>query len=121
MADKFHKLDEDEVRKLYNQLKSHFNPSISPFKMSEVVRKYFPKASSILVTVNSEYNDNGYDNVVGSVFVYDSKDVELGLDMEARRKFLNEFPSVNIPGSEEPMEDIVMLVTQKIPEIYIKE
>lgn len=94
-------------------------------------RKYYPKeATSLLLVINSEYNDNTYDNRLTCVIVYNKDGNELlplrETAMECRRNWFN----LSIPGmqnhgygyeSQEQIEDIVIPLSDSIPELYIKE
>lgn len=120
----YKKLDEADLSKLYKNLRGYFDGGHKHSKLTTLVEKYFSSPSSILISVDSEYNDSTYDNKAVGVFVYDDKDMEIPLNRSDREKFNLEVAvlSIEVPyESDEPMEDIVVYVNRKLPEVYIKE
>lgn len=120
----YRKLNKNELEILYKNLRGYFVEE--DYKgVASIVSKYFLNPVSILVTVDSEYNDNTYDNKAGSVYVYDKDDVEIGLSRSGREEFNKEIEAhldQLVPyDSEEPLENIVIYVNKQLPEIYIKE
>lgn len=127
----YKKLDEDELKTLYNNLRGYFD-SDHHSDIVRMVNKYYPKdlISVILVSVSSEYNDNGYDNSVTGITCYDENDIEVPLSRDQRSKFNNAIEGISLPefennnygnGTNEPVEDIVIYINKDLPEIYIKE
>lgn len=54
-------------------------------KIAYEINKYYPHAKKLIVCVNSEYDDSGYDNEIVSYYVLDSNGNEIGLS----KNFLN--------------------------------
>lgn len=120
----YRKLEDSELQALYKNLRGYFETGSKHSRLTSLVEKYFPKASSILVSVDSEYNDSTYNNSVISVFVYDDRDIEIPLTRESRKDFETEFRAftMNVPyETDEPLEDFVIYVNKSLPEVYIKE
>jgi hypothetical protein len=97
-------------------------------------KKYYPpEATTMVITVHSEYNDCTYDNSFQYIIVYDVDGNELPplkkTAKECREHWTTEY--LPIPNthhghygaseSEEPLEDVVIPLTVDIPELYIKE
>lgn len=97
-------------------------------------KKYYPpEATTMVITVHSEYNDCTYDNSFQYIIVYDKDGNELPplkkTAKECREHWTTEY--LPIPNthhghygaseSEEPLEDVVIPLTVDIPELYIKE
>jgi hypothetical protein len=97
-------------------------------------KKYYPpEATTMVMTVHSEYNDCTYDNSFQYIIVYDIDGNELPplkkTAKECREHWTTEY--LPIPNthhghygaseSEEPLEDVVIPLTVDIPELYIKE
>ena len=120
----YRRLSDSELQTLYKNLKGYFESGEKFPALLKLVHKYFNGACSILVSVDSEYNDSTYDNRAKSVFVYDENDVEIPLNRSDREKFEIDVQAVSIPlqsETYEPLEDIVIYVNKKLPEVYIKE
>ena len=122
----YRKLTTDEMKELYKNLNGYFGVPEKYSKLVSIVNKYFPKAQSILLEVDSEYNDETYDNGLGSVYVYGEKDIEIPLSRIDREKFNEELDRLpyNIVPTEtnDPIDHpIVIYVNKQLPEIYIKE
>ena len=120
------KLDKSQLLELYKNLKGYFENTFACPGMIKVVNKYFPNAHSILVEVESEYNDETYDNTAKSIYVYDENDIEIGLSKEDRKNFndeiANHLDSLVPDCTEDYLEHpIVIYVNKQLPEIYIKE
>ena len=97
-------------------------------------KKYYPpEATTMVITVHSEYNDCTYDNSFQYIIVYDKDGNELPplkkTAKECREHWTTEY--LPIPNthhghygaseSEEPIDDVVIPLTVDIPELYIKE
>lgn len=98
-------------------------------KIREYIQQYYPEgASSVLVSYNSEYNDNTYDVSVQYVAVYDKDQNELlplkDKAREARSQWSNIFHCNDggYDGPREPVEDKVWLLnTNALPDLYVLE
>lgn len=120
----YRKLSKTELKVLYGNLRAVFDSEKEEYvQIKNLVIRYFKNAHSIIVNINSEYNDNDYDNRIAGVFVYDENDVECGLTREQRESFNDEFSQIDtyINTSEEELDDVVLYVSDKMPDIYIKE
>ena len=97
-------------------------------------KKYYPpEATTMVITVHSEYNDCTYDNSFQYIIVYDIDGNELPplkkTAKECREHWTTEY--LPIPNthhghygaseSEEPLEDVVIPLISEVPELYIKE
>ena len=97
-------------------------------------KKYYPpEATTMVMTVHSEYNDCTYDNSFQYVIVYDKDGNELPplkkTAKECRANWNIEY--LPIPNtrdgnygsaeSDEPLDDVVIPLTSEVPELYIKE
>jgi hypothetical protein len=97
-------------------------------------KKYYPpEATTMVMTVHSEYNDCTYDNSFQYIIVYDKDGNELPplkkTAKECREHWTTEY--LPIPNthhghygaseSEEPLEDVVIPLISEVPELYIKE
>jgi hypothetical protein len=97
-------------------------------------KKYYPpEATTMVITVHSEYNDCTYDNSFQYIIVYDKDGNELPplkkTAKECREHWTTEY--LPIPNthhghygaseSEEPLEDVVIPLISEVPELYIKE
>lgn len=122
----YKKLSETELKELYVNLQGYFGVIQKHSKLVSIVNKYFPDAQSILIEVDSEYNDETYDNSVRSVWVYGAKDIEIPLSRSNRELFNEEIqrlPYNLVPeNTNDPIDvSIVIYVNKTLPEIYIKE
>ena len=97
-------------------------------------KKYYPPdATTMVMTVHSEYNDCTYDNSFQYIIVYDKDGNELPplkkTAKECREQWTTEY--LPIPNtshghygaseSDEPLDDVVIPLTSEIPELYVKE
>lgn len=119
----YKKLSRVELEELYRNLRGYFDGHDKYADVIAVVRKHFKEPCSVLLSIASEYNDNTYDNELAGVYVYDSKNNEMGLSMDDRSRFIIEAKkSVGyIEESQEELEDIVIYISKELPEVYIKE
>jgi len=98
------------------------------------VKKYYPpEATTMVMSIHSEYNDSTYDNSFQYIIVYDMEGNELPplkkTAKECREHWTSEY--LPIPNtshghygaseSDEPLEDVVIPLTSEVPELYIKE
>jgi len=97
-------------------------------------KKYYPPdATTMVMTVHSEYNDCTYDNSFQYIIVYDKDGNELPplkkTAKECREHWTTEY--LPIPNthhghygaseSDEPLDDVVIPLISEVPEFYIKE
>lgn len=94
-------LEAGRLKKIYGD---YFNGEIKPIKA--------------LLVVNSEYNDEGYENQVRRIVFYDKNDNEL-LPVKSKSRAFYTLNFDMLENSEEPIEDkIVFLET---PDLYVLE
>lgn len=121
----YRKMTEGDLKALYTGLRRYFSSDQKYPQVVKAVELFFGvEAASVLIQVDSEYNDEYYNHSVGGIFVYDENDVELSLTMDARREFIQKVKSLNLdlPESEDAVDDIVLyLSSSKLPEVYVKE
>ena len=100
----------------------------------EFARKYYPpEATTMVMSIHSEYNDCTYDNTFQYIIVYDREGNELPplkkTAKECREHWTTEYLPIpnTVNGnygryeSDEPMDDVVIPLTTDVPELYIKE
>lgn len=119
----YKKLNEAQMKELYVNLRGFFDNQGKNAPLIKLVNSYFVGAASVLVKVDSEYNDSTYDNKFTGVYVYDSKDVEIPLSRADREKFQSALNgiSVNVPEeTDEPLEDFVIYTAKDLPVVYIE-
>ena len=121
----YRKLSEDELKELYKNLNGYFATFKKYLNLVTIVNRYFPDAQSILLEVDSAYNDETYDNSLGSVYVYGAKDIEIPLSRTDREQFNEEIRNMDylVPSkTNDPIDEpIVIYVNKQLPDIYIKE
>lgn len=91
-------------------------------------RKYYPKeATSLVLVINSAYNDNTYDNRLQYVIAYNKDGNELPPLKETAKECRQKWFELSIPGmgkygyeSQEQIDDIVIPLLDSVPELYIK-
>ena len=91
---------------------------------------YPPEAHTMTLVVHSEYNDSTYDNQLQYVIVHDKDGNELPPNKKTAKECRAGWEDLTIPGSfagnyganesEEPMEDVVILLSEEFPEFYVK-
>ena len=97
----------------------------------DFAKKYYPsEAYTMTLVVHSEYNDSSYDNQLQYVIVHDKDGNELPPIKKTAKECRSGWESLTIPGSfsgnygnnesEEPMEDVVILLSEEFPEFYVK-
>lgn len=92
-------------------------------------RKYYPsEATSMVLAINSEYNDNTYNNSLAYVVVYDKNGNELVPLKETAKECRQNWYDLPIPGvidsyneTGEKMDDVVISLLNDVPELYIKQ
>ena len=94
-------------------------------------KKYYPaEAHTMTLVVHSEYNDSTYDNELQYVIVHDKDGNELPPIKKTAKECRAGWSDLRIPNtsighygdneSEEPMEDVVIQLTDELPEFYVK-
>lgn len=129
MTETYRKLDETELRRLAEHLPSRFETKArqNPLDKQIIahVQKYYPAGTcSAVLTINSEYNDEGYNCSAGCLVVYDRDGEEMLPTKATASESRKQWQSFNIPDStdENPPEDRAVLINApKIPDLYIKE
>jgi hypothetical protein len=128
MNEKYRRLTTEELKKL---------GITSNFEKTEVYRRfaksYYPNtAHTMLLAINSEYNDNTYDNSVKYVVVYDKEGNEIPPNKKTATNCRDDWYNLPIPHcsnydyqnggeSNEPIDDLVIQLTDELPELYVKE
>lgn len=99
----------------------------------DFVSRYYPSnATTLVLVINSEYNDHTYDNDLKYVLVYDKDGNELpplkDKAKECRMYWTTEY--LPIPGtrdggyssseSQDCLEDVVIPLGNELPELYVK-
>ena len=100
----------------------------------EFARKYYPpEATTMVMSIHSEYNDCTYDNSFQYVIVYDKDGNELPPLKKTAKECRANWNIDNLPipntrdgdygsaESDEPLNDVVIPLTTEVPELYIKE
>lgn len=119
----YRKLSESEIKKLFTELKGHFEYWEKCAGLIALVKKYFIGAKKVLVNMDSEYNDEYYTHEIISVFVYGKDDVELSLTYDSRRAFQQELESlyIDFPTTEDdPIEDFVLHLDNALISLYVE-
>ena len=93
-------------------------------------RKYYPaNATSMVLVVDSEYNDSTYDNTLKYVIVYDKDGNELPPLKETAAECRSKWHFDNLPvtlftghynETSERVDDIVIPLNQNLPDLYVK-
>ena len=97
-------------------------------------RKYYPlEATTMVMSLHSEYNDSTYDNSFQYIIVYDMDGNELPPLKKTAKECREHWNIHNLPipntrdddydsaESAEPLDDVVIPLTTEVPELYIKE
>lgn len=95
-------------------------------------QKYYPpNAATMIISINSVYNDNTYDNSMRYIIVLDKDGNELPPLKATAKKCREEWHVLPIPGTragvystfetEEHMDEVVIPLGTEIPEFYVKE
>ena len=92
-------------------------------------RQYYPgTATSMVMVMNSEYNDQSYENSLQYILVYDKNGDELLPYKDLAKNCRSAWMDLPIPGvdkynneSNEQLDDIVIPLSVGIPELYIKQ
>ena len=104
------------------------------YKHMAFAKKYYPpEATTMVIVVHSEYNDNTYDNSFQYIIVYDKDGNELPPLKKTAKECREQWNIHNLPipntrdghygasESDEPLDDVVIPLTIDVPEFYIKE
>ena len=94
-------------------------------------KKYYPpEATTMVMVVNSEYNDNTYDNELSYILVYDKDRNELTPIKSKANECRGNWYTLPIPNttsggygsaeSSDPLEEVVIPLNNEIPEFYVK-
>ena len=97
----------------------------------DFARKYYPsEAYTMTLVVHSEYNDSSYDNQLQYVIVHDKDGNELPPIKKTAKECRTGWLNLKIPNtcvghfgdneSEEPLEDVVIRLSNELPEFYVK-
>lgn len=105
------------------QLDKQTSDSYSRYR--DFVRTYYPHNAALAeVMVDSEYNDNTYDNQIQMLVVYDETGDELVPNKDTARKCREEMRMLGMPGgkydSSEPEESFFVQMDPKFPDLYVK-
>lgn len=120
----FRKLSDTELENLLGAKKA----SRQLTKIMPVIREFYERpddAVSVIVTVDSEYNDEYYRNSPEYAGVYDGKGHEIhpipGRERDARRRLRDAVDSDDLVRgqSDDPLGDVVIRLNA--PELYVKE
>lgn len=122
----------DKYRKVTRQELEALGFLFPTYKYKEHIafaRKYYPKeATSLVLVINSEYNDNTYDNRLSYVIVYNKDGNELPPLKETAKECRQKWFELAFPGmgkygyeSQDQIDDIVIPLLDHVPELYIKE
>lgn len=128
MTQKYRKLTEKEILTL---LAPFGVKSLKEDKLTQTYRnyvnKYYPEgAVSVVISLNSEYNDSAYDNSIQYVGVYDVMGEEIypikGKEKEARAAWKNlPFWENSNNWSNTQMDEIVIRLNNRFPDLYVLE
>ncbi len=103
-------------------------------KLLEFIKKNFvggERANSILLVMNSEYDDCVYNNSISTALIFDTEGNELipkkGLHLSARQEIMNELYGLGYQlngdgeGTNEPVESATINLVGGVPDLYVKE
>jgi hypothetical protein len=131
MKEIYRKLTKPEIEKLFGPIKS-LNVD-KYYKVVNAVKEYYGSAfiSKIILNMNSEYHDDNYENRVVYVGVYDEGGNELLPDKSKASEWRKSWYDLEVYREErgcgyhnesgEPLDDIVINLSDELPELYIKE
>ncbi len=125
---KYIKLTDESLRDIFNLLSAKFSkrPNDKIKFYLDYVTQYYPKtACSLVVSYNSEYNDNTYDFSVQYVGVYDENGNELLPLKNKAKEARSEWHTFDCPPGEfdeEANKDLVVYLKDvRIPDLYFGE
>jgi hypothetical protein len=113
----YRKLLPDEVKNLMNTKTEGI-----PKWVNEHLKEYYPSGfSKVTIIIDSDYNDEGYNNSVVGLVVFNEMGYEIspkkGKEVEARKAFLGH---EHYETSYEPMENESYIVGG-LPDLYVME
>jgi hypothetical protein len=127
MSEKYKKLTESELKLL-----GITAPSAAYKLHIDFAKKYYPSnATTMVLALHSEYNDNTYENTIKYAVVYDVDGNELPPLKATAKQCRDEWIQLNIPGtsnicgyspneSHDEMSDLIIQLTNVLPELYMK-
>lgn len=127
MEQKYRRVTAEELARIgYVPNKTKYNEHIA------FANKYYPpEAHTMTLVINSEYNDSTYDNRLKYVIVHDQDGNEVPPIKKTARECRDKWEDLSIPGSynghystfesNEEMDDVVIILSDKLPEFYVKE
>jgi hypothetical protein len=127
MSEKYRKLTESELKLL-----GITTPSDTYKLHRDFAKKYYPSnATTMVLALDSEYNDNTYENTIKYVVVYDVDGNELPPLKATAKQCRDGWSELYIPGtsnitgwgpheSREEMSDLIIQLTNVLPELYVK-
>lgn len=88
-------------------------------------KTYYPSSAALVeVIVDSEYNDNTYDNEIQMVVVYDGNGDELVPNKSTAKQCRADMRLLGMPGgrydSRDPEESFFVQMDPKFPDLYVK-
>jgi hypothetical protein len=127
MSEKYKKLTESELKLL-----GITTPSAAYKLHRDFAKRYYPSnATTMVLALDSEYNDNTYENNIKYVVVYDVDGNELPPLKATAKQCRDGWIELNIPGtsnicgyspneSRDEMSDLIIQLTNVLPELYVK-
>lgn len=129
--EKYRKLTEDELIELLadNGINVKTKDK-NQWYYERYVRAFYPsEVASLVIQYRSDYGDNGYNHEVVYVGAYDLAGNEIlplkGQERKARSKWKDNFPtptsSDEYNSSKSEWPDLVIRLTNKLPELFVRE
>jgi len=127
MSENYRKLTSSELKLL-----GITAPSAAYKLHIDFAKKYYPSnATTMVLALDSEYNDNTYENTIKYVVVYDVDGNELPPLKATAKQCRDGWIELNIPGtsfihgwgpheSHDEMSDLIIQLTNVLPELYVK-
>lgn len=125
MKQNYRQLTEEEVKDFIRRYKGWGEGKTIDRSIKDYIFSYYPaNAHAVIVSYNSEYNDQGYDAKVHYVAVYDVDQNELlplkGKEREARDKWVDVF-YIDDSNLNDPVEDKVYFLKEpKLPKLFVQ-
>ena len=128
MSEKYIKLTESELKLLGITT----TPSAAYKLNRDFAKRYYPSnATTMVLALDSEYDDNIYNNTIKYVVVYDVDGNELPPLKATAKQCRDGWSQLDIPGtseicgygpheSREEMSDLIVSLTNELPELYMK-
>jgi hypothetical protein len=124
----YRRLNDNDLRTLYNLLRAKYDSSEPRWiDIRAYVRTYYPQnATSAVIVVASQYNDQDYDNEIRYIDVFDANGDELTPLKEKRDKARIALESLSLPDemdtTNDELDDItIFLGEQQIPALYVPD